>query len=258
MTTADVDLLDIMFLALVQGFTEWLPVSSSGHLVIAQQMLGVSAPVGFDVALHAGTLIALLIFFRREIAGLFHISAEDSTSHRSRCYLLCIFVGTIPIAVTGLLFNGYFESLFSSTLVVGLGLLFTAILLQLSRVRLGSLRLSYLPAFLIGIFQAFALVPGISRSGSTISVALLQGIPREEAFRFSFLLSIPAVIGAIVMEISEVILALPLSEVLLGMSIAAISGYLAIAILKRMVMNERFHLFSYYCAALGAAVLLLL
>ncbi|MDH7593688.1 MAG: undecaprenyl-diphosphate phosphatase [Methanomicrobiales archaeon] len=252
------DLLQVVFLAILQGFTEWLPVSSSGHLVIAQQLMDLNVSVGFDVALHAGTLVAVLFFFRREIAALFGTTPSSGPGYSRMHYLLLLAAGSIPIALAGIFFLPFFESLFSSTRAVGIGLLLTALLLQLSRCSLVSMRLSYPVALVIGIFQAVALAPGISRSGSTISAALMQGVPREEAFCFSFLLSIPAVIGAMIMKIDGTMPAETGPYMLIGASLAAISGYIAIRILKRILLGNHFHLFSYYCAALGFVTLLVL
>lgn len=252
------DLLQVVLLSVLQGFTEWLPISSSGHLVIARQLMEMEVSVGFDVALHAGTLAAVLVYFRREIAALIGMIPSPDSAYRPFTYLLLLITGSIPIALAGILFLPFFESLFSSIRVVGICLLFTALLLQLSRFSFATMHLSYPVAFIIGIFQAVALAPGISRSGSTISAALMQGIPREEAFRFSFLLSIPAVIGAIIMEIDGAILTESGLQMLIGAGVAAVSGYLAIGILKRVLLGRHFHLFSYYCAALGFVALVLL
>lgn len=252
-------LLHSILLGAVQGLTEFLPVSSSGHLVIFQHILGVQeAPLTFDVMLHMGTLLAVFVAFWEDIVSILKRPFNRLT------YL--IVVGCIPAAVAGYLVAPLVEKAFESLLVVGLGLIFTGCALMLSekwareRILVKDIdNTSYKDAIWIGLLQAVAIVPGISRSGSTIAAGLFAGLERELAARFSFLLSIPVIIGAGIFELSDVTaksLGANLIPYLVGTGVAALFGYLAIIVVLRLVRNGRLSVFSYYCWALALATLI--
>jgi len=252
------DLLQAIVLALVQGFTEWLPVSSSGHLVIAQKLMGLSVPVAFDVFLHLGTLAAVVVFFWKDIVNILKSLPTFDTKDANFKLLLYIIVGTIPTAFIGLLFLKFFESLFSSGRAVGVGLLITGALLLSSKLRSGKKNLGWLSSLVMGVFQGIAIAPGISRSGSTISAGLFSGVNKDEVFRYSFLLSIPAILGATVLEYKGLALSDLGLYTVVGAAIAAVSGYVAIRIVRRVLLSERFYLFAIYCFLAGLLVLLFL
>jgi len=247
-----------ILLGAVQGLTEFLPVSSSGHLVIFQHILGVQeSPLTFDVMLHMGTLLAVFVAFWDDIIAILRRPFSHLT------YL--IVVGCIPAAVAGYLVAPLVERAFESLLVVGLGLIFTGFALRFSekwsRESIGLKDIpntTYKDAIFIGLLQAVAIVPGISRSGSTIAAGLFAGMERELAARFSFLLSIPVIIGAGIFELSDVTassLGQNLVPYLIGTLVAALFGYLAIKIVLRLVRHGRLSVFSYYCWAVALLTL---
>jgi undecaprenyl-diphosphatase len=236
--------LQAIFLGVVQGLTEWLPVSSSGHLVIVQSFLGIKAPLIFDILLHFGTLLAV---------SLITLNFNDEHGKLAK-YIL---IGSIPIAVVGYIFHDFLASLFNNPVYVGFALLATGIFIYLSKFHKETKSLNSKESLLVGIAQAIAIIPGISRSGFTITTGLLRGIERRAIFRFSFLLSVPAIIGANIFEFTQVSWTeLEIGSMLVGAFVAAIVGYLSLRLLLRLVINQRFHLFSYYCIALGLLVII--
>lgn len=251
----------ILILGIIQGITEWLPISSSGHLVIAQELLGLEMPVAFDVMLHLATLIVVVVFFRRDIQRILKAVVKlDFKSYEGRMALLII-LGSVPTAFIGYFFHGFFISLFSNVLAVGVGLITTGFVLFMSKMKEGKRRLNFFDSLIIGIAQAVAIAPGISRSGMTISAGLLRNVKREDAFSFSFLLSIPAIIGAtigtIIIEPGILFETAYLVPMAIGMATAAIVGYFSLILLRKMIMKNRFHLFAYYCWILGLIIIFL-
>ncbi|MDD6364400.1 MAG: undecaprenyl-diphosphate phosphatase [Bacteroidales bacterium] len=276
-------------LGIVQGLTEFLPVSSSGHLAIGREVLGVEAAgdVTFEVAVHAATVLATIVVFRRQIwrllCGLFKFRYNDETD-----YLLKIAVSMIPVFIVGVFFKDYVEQLFGSLPVVGIALLVTALLLFLSdrgRARIPAPAgcpetlpdkpdcpealpdtapvrhrngISYLQALVIGLSQALAVIPGLSRSGTTISTGLLCGVRREDVAQFSFLMVLVPVLGEAFLDVvggdlaSSSVGALPL---LLGFVSAFVSGLLACKVMLALVRRARMKWFALYCAIVGLAVL---
>lgn len=241
-----------IFLGILQGLTEFLPVSSSGHLVLAQTFAkGFSQPgVLFDTVLHAGTMLAIIIYFRRQIILL----------TRSMVWLLV--VATIPAAVAGVVFQSQFEILFSSVRVVGVALLVTGVMnWMVDKIQdkgYKTQEIGIRKALLVGIFQAVAIIPGISRSGSTIFAGVAQGIKRKEAAAFSFLLSIPAVAGANLLQLwtyggdntSAV-------TYVLGFLAALAVGYLSIKLVMKLLLQHKFKVFALYAFVLGLTTLVL-
>lgn len=253
-------LVEVLLLAIIQGVTEWLPISSSGHLVIAQRHIGLEVPVFFDVMLHVGTLGVILIAFRRDLVKILRAVIRLDTNSDEGKFALFIVVGNVPTAIIGLLFRETFKSLFSSLLAVGAAFLCTGFLLLASKLGQREKRekkLGYVDSLLIGTAQGFALIPGISRSGATLAVGLFLGLERETAFKYSFLLSIPAVIGAAVGEYGGIgapgVSAIPM---FLGVSLAMLVGYTSLKALSRVVKKQKLYLFSPYCLILGLTILL--
>jgi undecaprenyl-diphosphatase len=250
-------------LGAIQGLTEFLPVSSSGHLAAAQHFIpGFHQPgVLFDIVLHLGTLLAVLIYFRSEVMllalGLIH--PKSGATGRRLTALLAL--GTLPIVVVGLTLGDLVERSFTELTVVGIGLLITGALLLVSprfaRESRTLEEVSAADAVTVGLLQSAALVPGISRSGSTIVAGLVRGLSREAAARFSFLLSIPAILGAAIYEVPKATLVSgeAVTSYMMGFLTAFIVGYMAISAVLRSLANRRFHLFGYYCLAVGGGVL---
>lgn len=260
-----VSLTEAVLLGLVQGLTEWLPISSSGHLVLLQEFLlrmgmGVEVPLFFDILLHLGTVTVIFVFFWRDILHIFKaLFTLDFNSDEGRLGVYIV-VGNIPIAFFGFFFYETLTSFFSNLLVVGLALLATGSLLYLSRYG-GSIgrrrRLNLSESLIIGAAQAVAIIPGISRSGFTIGTGLLRGVPREEAFRFSFLLAAPAVLGASLFDAANFdFYEVDGAAMVVGFTVAMVVGYFSLKLFSRLVVTGRFHLFSYYCWAVGLLTLL--
>ncbi|NMB35404.1 MAG: undecaprenyl-diphosphate phosphatase [Firmicutes bacterium] len=244
-------------LGLLQGLTEFLPVSSSGHLVIAQHFLGIAQPgVTLEVMVHFGTLLSIIWVFRQDIHKLltgFLSSAEEKK------FFILLFWGTIPTGIIGILGGSFFTGLFGRPLLVGLALLVTGcIVLAISKIEINFKDLQKMEvedALLIGICQGIAIIPGITRSGSTILGALWRGLDRETAVRYSFLLALPVIAGATVLEMKDFfkittdpVLFYPY---LLAMFTAFISGVFAINFFIKLLNASRFHYIAYYCWFLG-------
>lgn len=235
-------------LGVLQGFTEFLPVSSSGHLVLVQSIIpNFSQPgVLFDVCLHFGTLFAVIFFFWKKI---FKLSFK---------YILYMVVATIPAVFVGFFLKGPIEKLFSSLSVVIFGLIFTGLLNYLtSRQEKGQKNLDYKKSISVGLMQALAIVPGISRSGSTIFAGVKSGLSSKDAAEFSFLISVPAILGANALEIySNWGEKINYTPYIIGFVAALVSGIIAIKIVLKVLEQNKFRIFAFYCLALGIIALL--
>lgn len=243
-----------VLLGLVQGLTEFLPVSSSGHLVIGQALLGIDADMlTFDIFVHVGTLVAVFVAFWPDIAALLR---------RPFCrFTALLVVACVPAGLVGFFLDDLISSLFSSLTVVACALLLTGVLLFISDRFNGSKtieQMSFTDALVVGLFQGLAVTPGLSRSGSTIFGALIRGLTRAEAARFSFIVSIPVILGAAAKEAWDLASGSGIAlewTYLLGAAVAAISGYLAIRIFLSLLEQRTMRYFSYYVWAVAAIVL---
>jgi undecaprenyl-diphosphatase len=265
-------LLTGIILGLVQGLTEFFPVSSSGHLVLLQHFLRVpEATVGFDVFLHLATLLAAMLALRPELVrilafiastlGIRWVALRSDDLREGKRLFVALVVGSIPAAVAGLIFKDRIEVLFANPQFVGFALLFTgAVLLSTHFAPKRGGQLDTMGALAIGFAQAVALLPGISRSGMTVSAGLFARVRRERAVRFSFLLSLPAVLGASVLEMRHGLefAGIPPLTVAAAFVAALVSGYLATQLLLRVVVSGRLSLFGFYCVLVGVAALVLL
>ncbi len=249
--------LEAFILAIVQGITEWLPVSSSGHLVIFQQLYGMSADIFFDLMLHLATLIVVLFVFRKDIVAVLKAFFKWDRSEEWKLAMFII-IGSIPTFIIGYSFKEFFTASFESLTVVGFALLITGLMVAFTALPPRKAKLGWKRAVLIGIFQGLAITPGISRSGATISAAISTGVDRAKAVRFSFLLFIPAILGAAAFQAKDVasVGIADLGPVILGMVTAIIVGYFALKLLIRLVINRKFHWFAIYCWVLGITLLL--
>lgn len=248
-----------VILGLIQGLTEFLPVSSSGHLAIGRELLGVEAAgdLVFEVAVHAATALAIIIVFRKEIlrllGGLFKFKYNEETD-----YLFKIGVSMIPVFVVGVFFKDYVEDLFDSITVVGFALIVTALLLFFSgRFNAPEGKLTYGKAFIIGVGQAFAVIPGLSRSGTTISTGLLCGVKREEVAQFSFLMVLVPILGEAFLDViggDAAASSVGAAPLVLGFLTAFISGLFACKVMLALVKKARLDWFALYCAVVGLVV----
>ncbi len=264
--------LNAIILGIIQGLTEFLPVSSSGHLAILHEVLGfeTESNIFFDVILHLGTLIAVVFFYRNKIAdiirgGLFGIKSlfkgkgiKESffTSADSKLFSLII-IGSVPTAVIGLTFKDFFEGLADNLLYVGLALLTTAVLLILFELKKNSEKkidnMNAVDSVIIGIVQGIAIIPGISRSGSTIASGKLLGIEKETAANFSFLLSLPAITGAFLLQFKDAIEEgfVYQNYILIGFAAALLSGYFSLKLLIWMIKKSNMYYFAVYCGIIA-------
>ena len=267
------DIIQGIIIGIVQGLTEFLPVSSSAHLVFIQNILGVESSLAFDTFLHLGSLLAVLWFFRGDIYRMLSswiLSLKDITQHifregfqedpykRLAWYVI---LATIPVAFAGLLFEDAVESLFAGALYVPAFFLFvTGTILYLSqRMASGEINFNTIgkkEALFMGVGQACAVLPGLSRSGTTIAAGLVIGLDKEFAAKFSFILSIPAIFGAFVLQLKDIGTSLDANflPVILGFIAAFIAGYAAIKWMLELIQKRNLDIFSYYCWIVGIVV----
>lgn len=247
-----------IILGIVQGVTEFFPISSSGHLVIFQSLFGLEEPqMVFDIFLHIGTSAAVIIFFRKDILRLFK---DDRNT------LFLILAASVPTFIIGFFFKDAIEGFFDSVRIVGYMLIITGIWLGLASRMSSSGRgarkeLGPMNSMMMGISQGIAVIPGISRSGATIATGMLLGIDKERACRFSFLLSLPAVLGAAVLKAHKITAQLTSGELLFylaGGAVAMLTGVAAIKMLLSVVRSGRFYFFAVYCIVAGILVVITL
>jgi undecaprenyl-diphosphatase len=253
-----------IILGAVQGLTEFLPVSSSGHLVILQRLFQVAVgDVGFVIIVHLASLAAVLFFLRHELASLVRfifLPAPNRAKSGEAKLLVFIFSATLITTLLGFAFKNWLEGLFSSTRAVIIGLAFSGGLLFLTKFKIKTAtrqqeKLNIWDAILVGLMQAIAIIPGVSRSGSTISSAILKNIDRQLAVKLSFLLSIPAILGVAVFKIKELNAAHINPANLAASFISAfVFSFLALQFLVSVTQRAKLHYFAYYCWLLSALV----
>jgi len=268
---------EAVILGLVQGLAEFLPISSSGHLALLQQWFGIEEDkvLLFAVLLHVGTLISVFIVYWKDIWELIVelcLTIKDIFTGKGlrieerpvRKLGVMIIVATVPTGIIGILFNDLFDSLYTSVLPIGIGLIITGFLLtfaeKMGSSKRGIKQMNYRNAIFIGIVQGIAICPGISRSGSTLFGSLVCNLNREFAVKYVFLISIPSILGSAVLEAPAALEAgfdmAQLGPVLVGMIVAAVSGLIAIKTMIKVVSNKKLNYFSYYVWLLGAAVVI--
>ena len=268
------DIFQAIIIGLVQGLTEFLPVSSSAHLIFAQQALGLSdVGLAFDVLMHVGTLVAVIVYFFNDIVNMikgFLLSLVDLKNgnfmgeikkdpYKKLAWLTIL--ATIPVGVVGVLFNDIIESMFKGLTIPAFLLLVTGCLLYASQ-RMNSGRIdvrnmTIKEALIMGCGQALAVLPGLSRSGTTIAAGLFAGLDKEFAAKFSFILSIPAILGAAVFQLKDLSGgSVEIGACIAGFVVAVISGYLAISVLLKIVREKSLDIFAYYCWIVGIIVLI--
>ena len=260
---------EVFFMGFLQGVTEFLPVSSSGHLSLAKVLLGVSEPsLSFDLVLHVATLFAVIIYFFSDIVslftewvyGFFNANARNWAGWR---FGWAVILGSAVTAPLGFFLKPYAEVAAANLLWLGGDFWLTGFLLLSTRLfRDGYRNVGVRDGAFVGLIQGLAVMPGISRSGSTIWAGMLVGLSRDEAFRFSFLLSIPAILGATVFEAKDVggfaafVSTLPTGW-MMGVLVSFLSGLVSLLLLRRLVTGERWWLFSIYCILLGSVSVIL-
>jgi len=269
---------EAIILGLVQGLAEFLPISSSGHLALIQGLFGIEGEsvLLFAVLLHVGTLVSVFICYWKDIWELLVelvVTVKDLCTGNGlrlderpvRKLGVMIIVATIPTGIIGLLFNDIFEGLYSSFVAIGIGFIITGVLMFLAERMGGANRgienMNFRNALFIGTLQGIAICPGISRSGSTLIGGLTTGLRREFAVKFAFLISIPSILGSVVLEVPDAVkagldpgLAGP---IVVGMLVAAVSGFVAIKTMIKIVSDKKLSYFSYYVWALGVVTIVL-
>lgn len=253
--------IEAIILGIIQGITEFLPVSSSGHIELGKAFLNVAEADNmlFSLIVHGATVLSTIIVFRKDIANLFK-GLFQFTWNKASKYLTLLLVSAVPIALLGLLFQEQINQFFSGNLLlVGSMLIVTALLLQLTRLEKSETQeLTYTKVLVIGLAQALAVIPGISRSGATISSALALGIDREEAARFSFLMVLLPILGANTIECfhlmgnTQGVAGLSTSALIAGFLAAFISGLVACRLIISLVKKGKIIYFSIYCLVIGA------
>jgi undecaprenyl-diphosphatase len=253
-----------IILGLIQGFAEWLPISSTAHLRVAEHFLGFQATPLFNVFLHVGTLGVVIFYFRHDIKVILTALVHRDFHSEYGRFIPLIVVATIPTGIIGLLYDKFLADNYQTLLIIGVTFLIGAALLFASKYgKENQTQITYRKAIVMGAAQGAAGFPGLSRSGSTISSGLLQGVKREMVFKFSFLLSIPAIIGDLSVEaylqrgtLTQGVGVNPI-DLLVGLAITAVAGYLAIVLVKKLVLTKRFHYFAGYTFALGVILIAL-
>jgi undecaprenyl-diphosphatase len=253
-----------IILGAIQGLTEFLPVSSSGHLVIGSELLNFQEQgVVFDVCLHLGTLVSVIIVFRTEILAMIKAPFQyfsgnaDADVRRFFFWDIYVILATLPAVVVGLFFKDYVDSFFGSTLIAYCMLIVTGTIMIIAQyVPERRESLNWWKSIIVGCAQALAIMPGLSRSGSTIFAGMLLGIPRETIARFSFIMSIPAIVGAAVLQMGDFFQNPPTADtavnLIAGMAMSAVAGYLAIKLLLDVIRKNRLQWFGYYCLILAS------
>lgn len=253
------ELIKAILLGAIQGLTEFLPISSSGHLVIGSQIMNFQQQgVLFDVFLHLGTLLAVVVVFYKDILAMISAPFKQfwgTPDESSKMYLwwdVYVVLATIPAVIVGLFLKDHVEHLFTNLLLVYCMLLVTAAIMLCSRfLPKGNSDLNWSRSIVVGCAQACAIMPGLSRSGSTIFIGMALGMDREMVARFSFIMSVPAILGAALLQSFDIIADPPavgsIFNLVAGTAVAAVSGYFAIVLLLDIVRRNRLHYFGYYC-----------
>lgn len=287
-------LFQAIFLGVIQGLTEFLPVSSSGHLAIFKELLGVTTPEGasaitFDILLHIGTLAAIFLVFFKDIkkmvlefifmlrdiflnAKTFVLSLLGKSektyikiiSGSYRKFVLMVLISTIPTGIIGLLLKDVIESASSNLAIIGVALLITCVLLLIAdgseNLRKTPKNIPYWQSLIVGVVQGIATIPGISRSGSTISTCLFLGFDKKFAVKYSFIMSIPAILGASILDLKDVKFADMGGQLwgcyIVGMIVSAVIGYFCIRLVNYLVKERKFKYFAYYCAVIGLVAII--
>ncbi|MDO5847949.1 MAG: undecaprenyl-diphosphate phosphatase [Methanobrevibacter sp.] len=269
------DILSAIIIGIVQGLTEFLPISSSAHLIFVQKALGVESNLAFDTFLHLGSLIAVLLFFYADIykmikawwlsigdllQGRFREGIYEDPYKRLAWYVI---LASVPVGIVGILFEDQVDALFGGALYVPAFFLFvTGTILYLSqRMDKGDIDFANISAkesLFMGLGQACAVLPGLSRSGTTIAAGLVLGLNKEFAAKFSFILSIPAIVGAVIFQIKDIGAAMDanVAAILLGFFAAFIAGYIAIKCVLELIEKRSLDIFSYYCWVIGIIIFL--
>ena len=243
-----VSIIQAVFLGILQGLTEWLPVSSSGHLVLAQQFFSIDVPIFFDVMLHVGTAAVVVWFMRKEFLAMLKALLKLDFKSKYGRWFMFLLAGSIITGLIGFFGYDFFASLFSQIKYVAAALFATGVfLLVIERLEKNG-QLEFKHSALMGLAQGLAIIPGISRSGATVGAALIAGANREDAAKFSFMLAVPAIFGAALFEyVSSDVAVILTTSLVFGTLAAMIVGWLSLKLFLRIVLSKRLWMFGVYC-----------
>ena len=267
-----IDVFHAIILGLVQGLTEWLPISSSGHLALVQLAMDLEVPVFYDAILHVGTLAGVFAIYQKDIIGIMKsVFTRDKRIGgkypQGRTMLWFIILGTIPTAIIGMIFRSFFEYSFYDPFSIAIGFIITGVFVLITAfLKTGYKKLGPVDAILIGIGQGISIFSSISRSGVTVATGMFRGVEREQLVRYSFLLSIPAILGAATIDalmaqdqreaVAEEGMHIGIESYVTGAVVSAIVGYLSIRIMIRLAIGGKFYIFAFYCFAIGISYVL--
>jgi len=246
-----VSFLEAIVLSIIQGITEWFPVSSSGHLAIAQNFFGFQ-DLSYDIFLHFAGMFAVVFLFKREILKLLSFNKESLN------YIILLIIGMIPAGIVGFYFSDYIEKLFSNMFYLGVSFIFSGIIIYLTKFsKENKTEIGKKEAFFIGLMQAIAILPGVSRSGMTISGGLLRGISRRASIKFSFLMSVPLILGASFLKAEDLLLSkINLNILVVSFILTFLVSLFTIKFLMKIIANDKFYLFGIYNILLGILILI--
>ena len=246
------NLIQVLLLSVIQGIAEWFPISSSGHLAILHNMFGFQ-DLAFDVFLHFASILAVLVLFWKDIIKILDIREKENIK-----YIGLLLLGIIPAGIIGVLFKDYIEGFFSSLFYLGIFFIVSGLIVYCTKFsRERREKIQWFDSLFIGIFQAIAILPGISRSGATIGSGLFRGLKKEEALRFSFLMAIPIVLGASILEFKDLMMSnINYNMLLISFFVTFFVSLFTIKILLRIVKSNKFYLFGIYNFLIGILVLI--
>jgi len=249
-------LFQAFILGIVQGITEWLPVSSSGHLVILEYLFGIKETLSFNIALHFASVIVIFIVFWKDIKDLIiGVFKKDKKSLKMFFYY---FLASIPAAIFGILLKNSLEIVNQNLFLIGIFLIITSFILFITKFnKKNNKKIDTKNSLFIGLAQACAILPGISRSGMTVSMGLRRGIDKEEIAKFSFILAIPAILGAAILDIRNLQSIQNMEAVIIGMIICLIVGVLSLKFLLNIIKKNGLYKFSPYCLTLGILAIII-
>jgi len=244
-----VEIIQAIILSIIQGITEWFPISSSGHLALIQHLFGFQN-LSYDVFLHFASIFAVIFVFKKEIIKIFNLKNKENWRYFS--YLL---IALIPAIIVGFVFKDTIENLFSNTIYLGIFFIFSGIIIYSTKfAKQKKEKPNLFDSLIIGIFQAIAIFPGISRSGMTISSGLFRGISKEQAIKFSFFLAIPIILGASILELNN-ITEVNYFVLLISFIITLLVSIITIKLLIKIIKSDKFYLFGIYNILLGIIIL---
>jgi undecaprenyl-diphosphatase len=247
------EIFEVIILSIIQGIGEWFPISSSGHLAIMHSIFG-SNNLSFDVFLHFASIIAVIIIFHKDIIQLFNLKKKENIK-----YLFFILISIIPAGIIGILFKDKIEGFFSSMFYLGLFFILSGVIIFSTKFfKTKRKEMNFFDVCLIGIFQAIAIVPGVSRSGSTISAGIYMGLEKKEAIKFSFLMAIPIILGASIVEFNDLNNQnIDYSLLLISFLICLVVSLFTIKLFVKIVKSDKFYYFGIYNFIIGLIVLII-